>query len=222
MSDVQPHKLRRREVLVVLGGLGLGASGVLGRLALGATEADAASCTLAPELTEGPYWIANHLTRRDVTENKPGVPLSLQLTVVDARTCKPIKGADVEIWHADAQGAYSLGRRRFLRGHQRSDADGLVVFHTIYPGWYRGRTPHIHVKVHVGGNTVHTGQLFFPDATSAAVYRTAHYRAHGPADTTNRADGIYAQAGGAKAILNLRRRASGAGYVGRMTLGVKR
>ncbi len=51
-----------------------------------------------------------------------------------------------------------------MRGTQVSDATGRVEFATLYPGWYRGRTVHIHVKVHVGGNEVHTGQLGIRDA----------------------------------------------------------
>jgi hypothetical protein len=94
----------------------------------------------------------------------------------------------------------------------------VVVFDTIYPGWYRGRTPHIHVKVHVGGATVHTGQLYFRDATTQRVYQRSPYRAHGEPDTTNGADNIYA-AGGSKSLLALRRR--GSGYVGRLTMGVR-
>jgi protocatechuate 3,4-dioxygenase beta subunit len=178
---------------------------------------------LSKELTEGPYWVPNSLTRRNVTDGRPGVPLTLALTVLDASTCKPIKGADVEIWHADAGGVYSGvngNSRRFLRGHQKSNASGGVVFDTIYPGWYRGRTPHIHVKVHVGGRVVHTGQLFFSDKVSAAVYRTSRYRSRGQADTTNGADNIYASAG--KAQLKLTKRAAGKGYRGSMSLGVRR
>ena len=219
----------RREALLAVGGLGAGAVALqaarAGAIFAPEPAAAAASCVLAPEVTEGPYWIANHLTRRDITEGKAGIPLSLHLTVVDATTCKPIKGADVEIWHADAQGVYSGvqgNTGRFLRGHQRSDANGRVVFHTIYPGWYRGRTPHIHLKVHVGGSVVHTGQVFFRDATSDAVYRTSTYRSHGQADTTNARDNIYAQAGGSHALLKLTKRSSGKGYVGAITLGVKR
>ena len=141
-------------------------------------ERTSSSCTLTRELTEGPYWIDTNLTRRDITEDRDGVALRLVLTVQDAGTCRAIAGADVEIWHADAAGDYSGfdGARtatRYLRGHQRTGAKGRAVFDTIYPGWYRGRTPHIHLKVHVGGNEVHTGQLFFRDSISAAVYRRA-------------------------------------------------
>src|SRR4051794_40281854 len=99
------EKLRRREALITLGGLGAGGLLVAARgpLGLGRVErADAAStCVLTPEATEGPYWIANGLTRRNVTSGQTGIPLWLYLKVEDSSTCEPIKGADVEIWHAN-------------------------------------------------------------------------------------------------------------------------
>jgi protocatechuate 3,4-dioxygenase beta subunit len=234
--------MRRRDALIGLGGLG---GGVLWEalrggapLARGASTAEAAAaCVLSPEVTEGPYWIANHLTRRDITEGKPGLPLALYITVVRANACTPIYGADVEIWHADATGTYSgysgtaapsgLGghatpdnNKRFLRGHQRSDTHGRVLFDTIYPGWYRGRTPHIHLKVHIGGSVVHTGQLFFPDAISDAVYRHGAYKVHGEPDTPNSSDAIYAQAGGSRAQAHLSKRHGQQGYRAQLAVGV--
>jgi protocatechuate 3,4-dioxygenase beta subunit len=172
-------------------------------------------------VTEGPYYVDGALTRRDVTEGRAGVPLELRLAVQNAATCKPIAGANVEIWHADAGGAYSGvngNSADWLRGNQKAGASGIVRFATIYPGWYPGRTPHIHLKVHVGGNVVHTGQVFLPDALSAVVYMRSAYRAHGPADMRNASDMIYAQAGGSRARLRMSKR--GSGYVGRATLGV--
>ena len=238
--------LRRREALVALGGLGAGVvwaatrgTAGLARAATTSPEATAAAtCVLTREVTEGPYWISNHLTRRNIKDGRPGLPLALYITVVNATTCKPISGADVEIWHADAGGVYSgysagaapsgggghatpNNSKRFLRGHQKTDASGRAHFDTIYPGWYRGRTPHIHLKVHVGGSVVHTGQLFFSDSTSRAVYRTSRYRSHGLQDTTNAHDSIYASAGGARALVHLARRSAG-GYNGTVTVGVKR
>ena len=94
-------------------------------------------------------------------------------------------------------------------------------FLTIYPGWYRGRTPHIHLKVHVGGSVVHTGQLFFDEKTTAAVYRRSPYKSHGQPDTSHAADMIYAQAGRSRATLKLAKRSNGRkGYRGSITLGV--
>jgi protocatechuate 3,4-dioxygenase beta subunit len=234
------HRLSRRQALGLLGTLGTGAALGVTRLggAPGTADAAAATCVLSPEVTEGPYWIDNRLTRRDITEDRPGLPLQLVLTVQDARTCDPIRGADVEIWHCDAGGVYSgfesasqvggpggpqtpADAERYLRGHQRSGADGRVRFLTIYPGWYRGRTPHIHLKVHVGGDVVHTGQLFFSEAVTAAVYRRAPYRSHGQPDTSHAADQIYAQAGRSRSTLRLTRRRHGRkGYRGTIALGV--
>ena len=138
------------------------------------------TCVLAPEQTEGPYYVDDAAVRRNVTEGKPGVPLTLRLTVVNASSCKPIKGAAVEIWHCDAAGVYSGVSRqsteneRFLRGRPANGREGpRRSSSTIYPGWYQGRTVHIHTMVHIGGNVVHTGQLYFPDAVTDAVYRGA-------------------------------------------------
>jgi protocatechuate 3,4-dioxygenase beta subunit len=224
MSD--RNSISRRQALA---GLGLGAGAVLagsripGWFGSLATAEAATSCTLTREVTEGPYWISNKLTRRDVTDGQAGTPLSLHLYVEDSSTCKPIKGADVEIWHANASGAYSGvngNTKRFLRGHQKANADGLVVFRTVYPGWYSGRTPHIHVKVHVGGNEVHTGQLFMPDKVSSAVYRTGVYAPRGQQDVKNSSDSIYKQAGAGKAVMRLRKRSGSKGYVGSLTMVV--
>ena len=219
---------RRREFLAGATASGLGLVWAASRHGLldpddaaALAEHAGASCRLSRELTEGPYWIDTTLTRRDITEDRPGVPLRIVFAVQDASTCRVIPGADVEVWHADAAGEYSGfdgdTSSRYLRGHQKANAKGRAVFDTIYPGWYRGRTPHIHLKVHVGGDEVHTGQLFFRDALSAAVYRTRAYRARGAAETTNAHDRIY-EAGSRLAV----KRRRGGGYIGRMTLGVER
>src|SRR5256885_1507945 len=77
---------------------------------------------------------------------------------------------------AGASGGGSVADdRTFMRGIQRTDATGLAVFRTIYPGWYRGRTVHIHVKVHVGGTVLHTGQLFFDDSLTDSVFKHPPY-----------------------------------------------
>jgi protocatechuate 3,4-dioxygenase beta subunit len=248
MTDHESHDLstllRRREALVLLGGAGAGAlwhatrGADLARAAASVRTASAASTCLAlsPEVTEGPYYLARHLNRQDITQGLAGMPLRLKLVVENHTTCKPIHGAVVEIWHANAKGIYSGfsssrpqstpdNSKRFLRGYQKSDAKGRVAFDTIYPGWYRGRAPHIHVKVHVGGQVVHVGQIFFPDTTSDAVYRTSAYKSHGQPDTTNAADGIYKQAGKTRAIPKLTRYKKHRGrythgYVGAQTLAV--
>jgi protocatechuate 3,4-dioxygenase beta subunit len=149
---------------------------------------------MTPEMTEGPYYLDTNLLREDVTEGTPGLLLRLQVLVADSQACAPLANAAVDIWHCDAQGFYSgVGSRSgeapaidsstFLRGIQLTGEDGVAEFTTIYPGWYPGRTVHIHMMVHVdgeavdeetydGGSIAHTGQLFFDDAISDQVYGT--------------------------------------------------
>lgn len=179
---------------------------------------------LTPEQTEGPYYIADEKLRRNITEGKPGVPLLLEATVVDASSCRPIKSAAVDIWHADAAGVYSgfgsgSASRTFMRGIQKTDAKGLASFETVYPGWYPGRTVHIHVKVHIGGNVVHTGQLYFPDARTDAVFKRAPYNTRPARDTRNPNDSVFVN-GGSKSLLSVH--AHGSGYVAAITMGVIR
>jgi protocatechuate 3,4-dioxygenase beta subunit len=221
--------ITRRGSLAKLGGFVVAAAG--GSALLGtsgaeggnkAVETGAVQCVLAPELTEGPYYIAGEKVRRDIREGHPGTLLTLRLTVLNVATCKPIKGAAVDIWHADAAGNYSgfgsdTSSKTFLRGIQRTDKNGLAVFTTIYPGWYQGRAVHIHVKVHVGGNVVHTGQLFFPDALTREVYKAAPYASRGNPSTTDAQDSIYVN-GGKRGLLALKK--VGAGYLGTIAMGV--
>jgi len=157
-------------------------------------------CALMAETTAGPYPTQEQLDRRDVTEGYPGHPTRLGLRVVDA-TCNPVPGAVVEIWHTDATGDYSEysdggdgkdegGGTTFLRGYQASGDDGIVEFHTVYPGWYPGRAVHIHLSVHIDGETVLTSQLFFDDEYTDQIYAEAPYAEFGGPDTPNDRDNI--------------------------------
>ena len=204
------------------------------------TTASSAACVLTPEVTEGPYYLDLDKVRSDITEGKDGTPLDLKVTVVDATGCTPIKDAAIDVWHCDAGGVYSgfsqasaggpgggpggaqsaTDDQTFLRGTQVTDANGLGRFRTIYPGWYRGRAVHIHMKVHVGGSVVHTGQLFFDDDLTDQVYRSTPYSSRGTRDMRNSADDIYRDAGAASAVLAVT--PGGAGYAGEITVGVKR
>jgi hypothetical protein len=108
------------------------------------------------------------------------------------------------------------------RGIQRTNTKGWVRFETIYPGWYRGRTPHIHMKVFVSGQEIHTGQVFMKDVISARVYSRGVYASRGQADTTNSEDSIYSAAG-RRALLALRRKGDRIvdGYIGTLNIGVE-
>src|SRR5262245_56437384 len=134
--------ITRRGSLAKLGGLLVAAAGggsLLADTAEGgnkAVETGAVQCVLTPELTEGPYYIAGEKLRRDIRDGHPGTLLTLRLTVLNAATCKPIKGAAVDVWHADAAGNYSgfgagAGSRTFMRGIQKTDAHGLASFLTV-------------------------------------------------------------------------------------------
>jgi hypothetical protein len=184
------------------------------------TPGGGGACVLTPEQTEGPYYLDNDLVRSNIVDGHPGTPLRLELLVEDP-SCAPRPGAAVDIWHCDAAGVYSgfgagASNRNFLRGTQVAGADGKVVFETIYPGWYVGRATHIHVKVHVGGREIHTGQLYFDEALNDAVYRSAPYAKAGTR-VRNSGDGIY-RVGGAQSMLALT--PAGAGYTGSKTLVV--
>jgi protocatechuate 3,4-dioxygenase beta subunit len=219
------QRVTRRGSLLKLGGAGLAVA--LGWKAVdeasagpAAVASGAVSCVLAPEQTEGPFFLPGDKLRRNVTEGKAGVPLTLKLTVLDVSKCKPIKGAAVDIWHCDAVGTYAASTNRtFLRGVQKTDANGVAAFKTIYPGWYGGRTVHIHVRVSLGGNVVHTGQLYFPDGVTDKVYTRSPYNSRGARSTRNSDDSIYRN-GGSRSTLKLKK--VGSAYTGSITMGVQR
>jgi len=190
------------------------------------------SCVVTPEETEGPYFVDEMLNRSDITSDptdgsvKEGVPLRLTLTVssVNGATCTPVAGANVDMWHCDADGVYSdvsggAGQpdttgQKFLRGYQVSDQNGQVVFQTIFPGWYSGRTPHIHFKVRTNDGLEFTSQLFFDDAIIDAVYAQAPYSENGAADTTNATDNIFSS----DLVVSLTE--EGEGYAGAFHVGM--
>jgi protocatechuate 3,4-dioxygenase beta subunit len=219
------ERITRNGLLTRVGGFAIAALGLGAFRGAGtARAAIGVSCILTPEMTEGPYYLAGEKLRRNITEGRPGTRLDLRLQVVNATTCAPISGAVVDIWHADAGGVYSgfgsgTSSRTFMRGVQKTDRNGVAVFQTVYPGWYMGRTVHIHVKVHVGGNVVHTGQLFFSDTLTDAVYKRSPYSRRPNRDVRNAEDMIY-QSGGRQSTLTVRRK--GSGYVGSIAMGVRR
>ncbi|HKO38742.1 MAG TPA: intradiol ring-cleavage dioxygenase [Solirubrobacterales bacterium] len=244
MSDQLP--IRRREMMAL-------SAGALASVALygcGTDEDEAATsvaggakprpdCVLTPAQEEGPFYIDLARVRRDIAEDRDGVPLALAVTVVDASTCEPIRDAAVDVWHCDALGVYSgeppkgSGGSAWLRGIQLTDRDGLAEFATIYPGQYPGRTTHVHLKVHTGGrrgdgtysggHTAHTGQLFTTDEDDAEVFALAPYDGN-PAEITPReADFIFREQGGSSAALALAPAGNSLardGFTGKVTLGV--
>lgn len=201
------------------------------------------SCMPTPQQTEGPYFVDERLHRADVRSDpsdgsvKNGVPLALNLHVfsVGKTGCKPLPGAIVDIWQCDAQGIYSdvvdssfntVGKK-FLRGYQVTDANGGVQFLTIYPGWYPGRTVHIHFKIRTDPKTTRayefTSQLYFEDALTDQVHKDSAYMPDGQkrvslSRTKNEEDGIFRN-GGKQLILKPVR--TDQGYAGSFDVGLE-
>jgi protocatechuate 3,4-dioxygenase beta subunit len=176
---------------------------------------DAATCTQTAEQTEGPFYFDVDRIRSDIREDREGATLRLGVRVRDAAECEPIPNAIVDVWHCGAEGTYSEPGETYLRGAQATNRDGIVEFTTIYPGWYPGRTVHIHAKVHLDRQTVLTTQFYFDDEVSTRVFEGDDaYASAAGRDAFNDSDGIYDR------NLELTLSDEGDGYLGLITLDV--
>jgi protocatechuate 3,4-dioxygenase beta subunit len=140
------------------------------------------ACTLTPAAVAGPFYFDPKLRRTDITEGHPGAPLRLRFIVMDAANCTPVAGARIDVWQTRADGYYSgypgQGDKRnvdttggtFMRGTQFADARGEASFSSVYPGWYGGRTVHVHFKIFIDDKDMLTGQMYFPDALSQYIF----------------------------------------------------
>ena len=202
------------------------------------TPGSTPSCVLSAALTEGPFFVDEKLNRSDVRSDpntgviSSGVPLALRFNVsrVASSACTPLTGAYIDVWHCDAAGAYSDvsgagSGRKFLRGYQITDADGVAAFTTIYPGWYGGRAVHVHFKLRLftGATKSYefTSQFFFDESRTSTVHATSPYNSRGTRNTLNSTDGIYNSLSSTeKAALTLQTSAADSGYSGIINLGV--
>lgn len=204
---------------------------------IGPPRADAASCTATPAETEGPYFVEENLNRSDIRVDpsdgslQPGIPLTLKITVnqVTNSGCGALPGARVEIWHFNAVGVYSdeaannSRGRKFLRGYQITDANGVVNFTTIDPGWYTGRAVHIHFKVRTYSGWTKldefTSQFYFDESITDAVHAQNPYNQHRQRDTRNSSDGIFRGTSNSdRLMLNLTK--TDQGYAAMIDVGV--
>ena len=176
MREKFPRLIRRDFLL----GAGLAAPAVAvlalnahdGGEVLAATPACGDSPTTQAQ-TEGPYFKRRSPARASLIEpGMAGTKLVLTGSVL-TQSCRPVAGALLDFWQADAGGAYDNAGFR-MRGHQFADTDGRYRLETIIPGEYPGRTPHIHVKVQPPGGRILTTQLYFPHMARNArdgIYR---------------------------------------------------
>jgi protocatechuate 3,4-dioxygenase beta subunit len=207
--------LSRRDALRVA--MLAGVSLVFGNNRAQASEPHAKVVNLVatPEVEEGPFFVDEELNRSDVitdTTRKSvaeGSPIAVHLTIYSLKgnSSEPLKGAHVDIWHADASGTYSdeasgdiqsenTKGQKWLRGYQVTGDDGVAEFRTIYPGWYENRTPHIHVKIRrfdSGTNKTHVfnTQLFFDEDTNNKMLDRPPYSDRGARRIRNLWDGLY-------------------------------
>lgn len=220
--------LSRREVLVLFGGTGAGAAlfatGALGNLSLSqvatatpnATALAEEICVVRPALTEGPYFVDVGLNRSDIRVEpsdgsiKDGTMFKLKFQVQDisSGSCVPLEGAQVDVWHCDAEGQYSGVQDRsfdtsdqmWLRGYQITDEDGMAEFITIFPGWYSGRAVHIHFKIRTDPEAdsgyEFTSQFFFDPELIETIYAEEPYADKGLPDVPNDEDNIYQSSDG--------------------------
>ena len=208
--------LSRREVVAYLGATGVAwlmAGGLNPRRAVADTFGP--SCVVRPEQTEGPYFVDERLNRSDIRSDpadgrvRPGMPLALTLAVsrISGGDCQPLAGAQVDIWQCDALGIYSdvqdpgfstIGQK-FFRGYQVTDARGEARFVTVYPGWYAGRTVHIHFQIRTAPMAQRsfefTSQMYFDDELTDRVHASPPYAAKGPRTARNQHDRIFRHGG---------------------------
>lgn len=156
-------------------------------------------CILTPSSIQGPFYLDLGLLRQDITEGKPGLPVTLIFKVVNASDgCSPVPNAVVDVWQCDALGSYSgfpsegTAGETFLRGIQITNLDGLVFFQTVFPGWYPGRTAHWHVKVYPSQDMEVTTQFYFDQwVTDIVNEQLPPYDTKGANSTTNTTDAFY-------------------------------
>ncbi len=198
------------------------------------------SCVVKPEQTEGPYFVDEMLNRSDIRSDpssgavSKGVPVTLEFHVsrIDGSSCTPLSGAVVDVWQCDALGVYSdvldqngffdTRGQQFLRGYQVTDANGTARFMTIYPGWYQGRTVHIHFKIRTDPDSQagyeFTSQLYFDDDLTDEVHSLAPYSEKGQRTLRNDGDGIYGNGG---SQLTLQVTGDAQGYAATFDIGLQ-
>ncbi len=158
---------------------------------------------VSPSETKGPFPIKtpSELVQSNIVSDRKGIALLINFKILNINTNTPLAGAKIDLWHCDAEGYYSeyggsgmqsvdFTNAHFLRGRQTTDANGEVNFISIYPGWYRGRAPHLHVEIlDNNSRSLLVTQVAFPEDISGKVYTQSPYK--GQADTSNTGDNVF-------------------------------
>ena len=207
-GEMLGRPLRRRDVLALAGTAGVGAAFGFRHVLLPTSDAYAAACLLQREVTEGPYYLDLDLVRRNIRATAPARRSRCASRWSTSRTAGRSRARRSRSGTPTLPASTRASRASAATGCAASSARAPAAgsrFETIFPGWYRGRTPHIHMKVFVGGDEVHTGQVFFRPAVTRTVYGQGAYAARGQQDTSNAADMIYREAG-TRALVSLKRK----------------
>ncbi|WP_163409835.1 dioxygenase family protein [Flavobacterium ajazii] len=155
------------------------------------------NCSLSPTETRGPFPILTPVqyVRASIIGDRTGVALLMTLTIEDqSNGCTPLANVFVDVWQCDKDGLYSQYNTQtsanYLRGRQTTDQNGKVSFISIFPGWYSGRAPHIHVEILTPeGRSLLVTQIAFPVSAYMSVYTADGY--NGAPDTSNTQDSIF-------------------------------
>ncbi|PTR00913.1 dioxygenase-like protein [Mucilaginibacter yixingensis] len=163
-------------------------------------------CAVAPTETEGPFptHTPASYVRSDITDGRTGYKLTVKIIILsNSNSCNPLANAMVDIWHCDKDGNYSeyggSGMQatdytsvHFLRGRQTTDTSGLVTYTSIFPGWYSGRSTHIHVHVYnSSGTSLKVTQIAFPEGSGSAVAQVNGYSKGLTGYTYNASDNVF-------------------------------
>ena len=163
------------------------------------------ACTVYPSQTLGPCYAQMPMARQDISDGLDGLPVRLSFLVVRSSGCMPVPDASIDIWHSGSDGIYSayatgticnpgtmdVKSQMYCRGVQTTDAMGRADFSTVFPGWYTGRTIHIHFTIRLNGRESVTSQLYFEDDLTDEILAQGYYTPRGRRDTTNRTDMIF-------------------------------
>lgn len=171
-------------------------------------------CQITEAFTIGPCFFDVDDERDDISEGEPGVPMTLAMKLVD-NNCQPIENAQIEVWWCNSEGVYSgddsdsrgdvsnfntgfcTGNEsdalsaRWFRGIKTTDSVGNVYFKACFPGWYRGRTTHIHFRIVVDGTQQLVSQFCFDDDLCNDIYENHSDYTGQEKDTSNSSDNVF-------------------------------